>query len=396
MLDQLRTASNIEEIAKVFLEFWENGTELDSFSAEDINEFRKILLSRNLFGLAKKLTPPEAYEFNRFNLTRAVISEINPETVMHQKLKFAVWQRLITNRTISFMAKTTNADTQKKLNLLLVSLKSLAGLNQPLGRTELAKRFVILSDLASQLGYEMFSLIAAKKSLQTDPEYLDAAVFIGRAYLELGSAFARKNERYGDFGAGTFQYNLQKSSEIFISALEKMSGSQRQQVSDLVASISGVLTEIERQKKQGRHAVVHVVVEDYIKDKMEKVENAIMAGYENSKVKFAANIHTEESISQILTATASEIRSETTAQGDDLLTVIKELPPELRRVPESQPVIPKTGKLYNIYNQQSEFKPETPKTGSVTSDEIGYKLKLEDILKAKIKEKNDEIFNKKS
>lgn len=396
MLDQLRTASNIEEIGRIFLEYWENGTELDSFSAEDINEFRKILMARNLFGLAKKLTPPEAFEFNRFNLARAVVSEIDSETILHQKLKFAIWQRLITNRTISFMAKTTNSETQKKLNLLLVSLKSLSGLNQPLGRTELAKRFVILSDLASQLGYEMFSLIAAKRSLQTDPEYLDAAVFVGRAYLELGSVFARKNEKYGDFGSGTFQYNLQKSSEIFVSALEKMSGSQRQQVSELVSSISSVLTEIDRQKKQGRHAVVHIVVEDYIKDKMEKVENAIMASYENSTVKFAANIHPEDSISQILTATASEIKSETAGQSDDLLTVIKELPPELRRVPDNQPVAPKTGKLFNIYNQQSEFKPEAPKTGSVTSDEIGYKLKLEDILKAKIKEKNDEIFNKKS
>jgi len=390
MINLLTKAENIEELGMILLENWENN-DLDNISISDMISFRKFLLSMNMIKLAKKMDPLENFTFNRFNFSRAILSEVSTQKVIYQKLKFAIWHRLTTNKIYKFIIKTTSDDTKSKLNDLLNSLKSISNLKKATTRREMSLKFMILSDLASQLGFQMFSLISIKKSVSNDPDFVDAALFMGKAYIELGQEFSRRDKGWG----GTYQYNFEKSKEILSATVSKLPAEKKQLVSNLLNSVNSILDEITTQRKKGSRTVVQVEVEKYLKNTLEEMENSIIKEIKSGDMKFASTIAKEKSEKEFFVSIENEKTEEQFAskkveerivatKEDDTLSVTSK--------PELEQTTRKPGKLFDIYSKQAPVKKKTTdKRGSVSSNEIGYKLKLEDILRNKIDEHNRKI-----
>ena len=390
MINLLTKAENIEELGMILVENWENN-DLDNISISDMISFRKFLLSMNMIKLAKKMDPLENFTFNRFNFSRAILSEVSTKKVIYQKLKFAIWHRLITNKIYKFIIKTTSDNTKSKLNDLLNSLKSISNLKKATTRREMSLKFMILSDLASQLGFQMFSLISIKKSVSNDPDFVDAALFMGKAYIELGQEFSRRDKGWG----GTYQYNFEKSKEILSATVSKLPAGKKQLVNNLLNSVNSILDEITTQRKKGNRTVVQVEVEKYLKNTLEEMENSIIKEIKSGDMKFASTIAKEKLEKEFFVSIEDEKTEEqfaskgvekriVAAKEDDTLSITSK--------PELQQMTRKPGKLFDIYSKQTPPKKETTdKRGSVSSNEIGYKLKLEDILRNKIDEHNRKI-----
>ena len=406
MLNKFTNISSIEEIASIVLENW-NNNDLESFSDSDINYLKKYFLSINLLSLAKKMNPLDSFTYLQFrlNFSRVILSLISDkENVIYLKLKFAIWHYSVEKKIRNFLIKTSGNNTiQKKLNHLLLSLKSLSNFDKSISRRDLSAKFMILSDLTSQLGYYMFSLISIKKSVKNDPEFVDAILFLGKAHLELGNALSKKStkNKTGRQRQGELQYNFDKSKEILKSSLSKIkNGKNKLFVNNLITSVDSVLNEISQQRKAGKNTIVQVAVEEFISKNLEKVEDLIITGFSenSSKFKFATNIVEEEKekSNEQLTVNSEQFegkiqKSKIKKQDSSTLTIVSD--PNYSS--GGKTVIKQTGKLFNIYDNANNIssdnnKNETKskKQGKIKSDDIGYKLELENILKQKINEKN--------
>ncbi len=392
MIELFEQINSLDELAIIFLENWES-INLDNISSMDLLNLKKILLEKRFISFAKRLSDLEKFAYNRFNLTKALLNELDPDTVCYHKLKFALWHKIITNKTISFMEtaqKANRSETVNNLSIILGSLNSIKNVNKPISKIDISKKFVILSDIASQLGFQMFSLISAKKSVRIDPKFADAIFFMGKAYLELGQIYSARalNNKTSDQGSGTYEFNLLKSKEVFSKCLEQMNGEKKKFLEELIYSVANVLEEISNQKKQNKNTVVQVVVEDFIKDKLSKVEDLVIKEYGNQDFKFASNVKEEaEVFEEVLLLDDQKITSEEKAKDSDTLSVIKESEFREQNTPK------KAGNLYNIYNNTINYKKEdqpAKKTGKITQNSVGYKLKLEDLQKL-IAKKNEEI-----
>jgi len=406
MLNKFTNISSIEEVASIVLENW-NNNDLESFSDSDINYLKKYFLSVNLLSLAKKINPLDSFTYLQFrlNFSRVILSLISDkENVIYLKLKFAIWHYSVEKKIRNFLIKTSeNESVQKKLNHLLLSLKSLSNFDKSISRRDLSTKFMILSDLTSQLGYYMFSLISIKKSVKNDPEFVDAILFLGKAHLELGNALSKKStkNKTGRQRQGELQYNFDKSKEILKSSLSKIkNGKNKSFVNNLITSVDSVLNEISQQRRAGKNTVIQVAVEEFISKNLEKVEDLIISGFSNNNnnFKFATNVVEEEKQkdSEQLTVNKEQFNKEKIQKSKIIksdtstLTIVSD--PNYSSAGKT--VIKQTGKLFNVYdnanNISSDIKNETKskKQGKIKSDDIGYKLELENILKQKINEKN--------
>lgn len=398
MLNLLIKANNLEEIGLIFLDFWSK-SDIDSFSEKNLNDLKKVLLEKNYLTLVKKITPLSRYAYNRFNLTRAIISSL-PDCLIREELRFALWHRLIQHKTIGFLEKVKgNEEMENKISFLLDSLNSLLNFRRVKTKEELSKYFVVLSDLTGQLGFHIFSIISAKNSLKNNNNLVDATIFLGKAYMELGTTFANKvkNKKIKDNQASSLDYNFHKSQKTFRKALIRSNGKLKEEINSLLMSISTVVDEITIQRQKGKNTIVQIVVEDYISNRLEQVEDEIIRQYENSDIQFPTNIKVanEHKVMALEDESMDVLKNSQDNQysNQNTLNTFK----NVEKFNES--VQKKPGKLFNIYNNANkiEKKPvdieqSRPKQGTIKSDKIGYKLSLEDLQKI-IKKKNEE-FNK--
>lgn len=406
MFEKLLQVTSLEEVGNLFLENWEK-SDIDSLSEKNLNDFKKVLLNNNHLELVKKISPLSSYAYKRFNLTRAVISVL-PEGLIREKLKFALWHRLIQHKTISFLEKVKgHAETEKKISYLLSSLSTLSNYKSISDKRDLSKYFMILSDLTGQLGFYMFSVLSAKNSVKTNPELVDATVFLGKAYLELGTAFANKTKtgKIKDHKATSLEYNFRKSEQIFKGAINSASPKLKEELNNLLMSISTVVDEITLQRDSGKNTIVQVVVEDYIQNRLEKVEDQIINYYKNSAIKFPTNIKQSEdtgqkepdisSIFEVRKSRSDTLKPDST-ENETLKVFDKKIAEQ-----EAKPLTSKPGKLFDIYknagksvNNSENIEQPKVRTGRIESDKIGYKLSLEDLQKI-IKKKNEELNKSK-
>ena len=400
MINKFTSINTVEEIASVVLENW-NNNDLESFSDTDINLLKKYFLDINLLSLAKKMSPLDSFTYLQFrlNFSRLILSQISDkDNVIYLKLKFAVWHYSVERKIRNFLIKTIGNETiQKKLNHLLLSLKSLSNFDKSISRRDLSSKFMILSDLTSQLGHYMFSLISIKKSVNNDPEFIDAALFLGKAHLELGNALSKKSNKNNTNrkGHGELQYNFDKSKTILKNTLNKIKDeSSKSYVKNLISSVDSVLNEISDQRRGGQNTIAQIAVEEFISKNLEKVEDLIISGFSksSSNFKFATNIVEEEEIrkkkQQVIESKPKVDKIEKKLQDNNTLTIVSN--PDNN---SGETIVKKGGKLFDVYNNANKIVPKEDGTkpkkhGTIRSDNVGYKLKLENILKQKIDEKN--------
>ncbi|PID29342.1 MAG: hypothetical protein CR982_03040 [Candidatus Cloacimonadota bacterium] len=387
-LSSLKSSSSIDEIATIILENWKS-VEPDNLSGSEIIEFRKFLLNKNFISLSKKLTPTDSFSYNRFNFSRAVLGELDKKKLIYNKLKFAIWHKLVTRKVISFLAKVENEETKSKLSLLIESLKSLEDVSSPINRREIAEKFMILSDLTGQLGYHMFSIISIKRSVTSDPEFIDATLFLGKAYIEMGSALNRR-----DRSGKSSEYNINQSKYIFESSLEKLPPEKREKVSDLLDSIKTLMGEIKKQKIVGKNTIAQVVVEDFISDKLTKLEDFVIGGYKNNRFAFPSNVMEYKSY-KVVNETTKE-QAESISLGDNEGGVETPLSVSKSMDQFRENALKKPGKLFDLYNNNERIKENSHKvkSGKVKSDSLGYKIEPRERLKKLIEEKS-ELLKKK-
>lgn len=412
MLNTFTNINTIEEIASIILENW-NNNDLESFSDSDINKLKKYFLKINLLSLAKRMTPLDSFTYLHFrlNFSRLVLSQISDKSnAIYLKLKFAIWHYSVEKKIRIFLIKAKNNETiQKKLNQLLLSLKSLGNFNKSISRRDLSSKFMILSDLTSQLGYFMFSLISIKKSVKNDPDSVDAILFLGKAHLELGNALSKNaiKNKIGKQRQGELQYNFDKSKTILNSTLDKIKDiNSKTYISNLINSVDSVLDEIKLQRKSGKNTVVQVAVEQFIGKNLEKIEELITSNFATNKnnLKFPSNIIQQDNTDEKKKLDSQTKRKEYSrkAENDDTLTIIS----DPRHIVESSNE-KKPGKLFDVYSKNnntnyddkdtlkiSKNETKVQKHGRIKSDSIGYKLELEKKLKQTINEKNSN--NRKS
>ncbi|MBN1970448.1 MAG: hypothetical protein JXR48_09030 [Candidatus Delongbacteria bacterium] len=388
-LRNIKSVGNVDEIAQIVLENW-NSVEPDNLSASDIIDFRKNLLLRNMVNLANKLTPLDSFSYNRFNFARVILGEIDQRKLVYNKLKFAIWHKLVTRKVLRFIEKAPSNETKEKIMSLLESLKTIEDISSPHTRREMSEKFMILSDLTGQLGYHMFSILSVKKSVSSDPDFIDATLFLGKAYLEFGSALNRK-----DSSGKSSKYSLDKSRSIFQSSLSKLDPEKKSMVNNLLKSITSIVQEIEKQKSKGNTTVAQIVVEEFIRDKMDKLEDSIITKYSNSKFKFASNIDALKHYdviksSQLNKPVEHETNSFVEERSEEGSLKVSSSMDEFKQKSEK-----KVGKLYDAYNTPKPIpSSHKPKAGEVKADEVSYKIEPRERLKQLIKEKS-EIFKKR-
>lgn len=394
ILSLLLESDTKDEFAMVLVENWEKN-DLDNLSYADIADFKKYLTNKGFYKMVNRLSPVENFSYNRYNFSRLILSFVDTDKVVHQKLRFLIWHMSVLKKVYNFITKVNdNVELSKKLNLLLKSLKSISGMSGVISRNDMAKKYLILSDLAAQLGYHLFSLMSAKKSLKNDPDFMDAAIFMGKAYIELGTTYTQKKAGYG-----TYQYNLEKSRDILRVAMKNLEPEKKHAVSQLVFSVSKVLSEISRQRVDGKLTVAQQAIEEYIDDKLESVEQLVVEGYEDSDFKFVSNISEDEKEDTMVMLDdeyKEEPKEEHYVKGiDEAKEQSETLKVQESKIKTIEPNIPKKpGKLYDNYINQADFKKPKVKEGNVSADEIGYKVSPKDVLSKILKEKNEELKRK--